>query len=256
MDKNNTGKPALPAGRYLKYAIGEIILVVIGILIALQVNNWNEKRKDRLLEENYLQWLKADLQKNQKQLIFSKGLCDIRLNQIDLITKAIENPDDSIINPNELVESIEKVTWKSYLPLSKIVYSELQNTGRLVLIDSKNLREELANYYAEAEHWEMVLKSIEYQGEFSKETAGLLNKDILKQIEISEPNEMEKAKNYSINNIDELKAKTIITRLANNSNATKWLPQINHYHVLSKEVIELLISKNHQLLDIVEHNLN
>ena len=36
------GKPALPAGRYFKYAIGEIILVVIGILIALQINNWNE----------------------------------------------------------------------------------------------------------------------------------------------------------------------------------------------------------------------
>ena len=33
-------------GKYLKYAIGEIILVVFGILIALQINNWNEKRKD------------------------------------------------------------------------------------------------------------------------------------------------------------------------------------------------------------------
>ena len=32
-------------GKYLKYAIGEILLVVIGILIALQVNTWNEKRK-------------------------------------------------------------------------------------------------------------------------------------------------------------------------------------------------------------------
>ena len=38
MQKNNTGK-------YLKYAIGEIVLVVIGILIALQINNWNEQRK-------------------------------------------------------------------------------------------------------------------------------------------------------------------------------------------------------------------
>jgi hypothetical protein len=42
--ENKTGKPALPAGRYFKYAIGEIILVVIGILIALQINNWNEAK--------------------------------------------------------------------------------------------------------------------------------------------------------------------------------------------------------------------
>ena len=42
---------ALPAGRYLKYAIGEIVLVVIGILIGLQVNSWNEQRKDRIHEK-------------------------------------------------------------------------------------------------------------------------------------------------------------------------------------------------------------
>ncbi|WP_194977145.1 DUF6090 family protein [Aquiflexum lacus] len=40
--------------RYLIYAIGEILLVVIGILIALQINNWNEWRKDRIKEENIL----------------------------------------------------------------------------------------------------------------------------------------------------------------------------------------------------------
>ena len=42
------------AGRYLKYAVGEIVLVVIGILIALQVNNWNEfKKTDQLAENKY-----------------------------------------------------------------------------------------------------------------------------------------------------------------------------------------------------------
>ena len=46
MEKNKTGK-------YFKYAIGEIVLVVIGILIALQINNWNENRK-ALIKENAL----------------------------------------------------------------------------------------------------------------------------------------------------------------------------------------------------------
>ena len=41
---NKTGKPAFQTGRYLKYAIGEIALVMIGILLALQVNNWNQDR--------------------------------------------------------------------------------------------------------------------------------------------------------------------------------------------------------------------
>ena len=40
--------------KYLRYAIGEIVLVVIGILIALQINNWNEQRKDRIIEKQIL----------------------------------------------------------------------------------------------------------------------------------------------------------------------------------------------------------
>ncbi len=47
MEKNKTGK-------YLKYAIGEIVLVVIGILIALSINNWNEERKGKQKEMVFL----------------------------------------------------------------------------------------------------------------------------------------------------------------------------------------------------------
>ncbi len=54
----------IKTGKYLKYAIGEIILVVIGILIALQINNWNEARKLKSVEIKILQDLKNDIQEN------------------------------------------------------------------------------------------------------------------------------------------------------------------------------------------------
>lgn len=57
MSENKTGK-------YLKYAIGEIILVVIGILIALQINNLNEQRKQSNLEQDYLIALKREYENN------------------------------------------------------------------------------------------------------------------------------------------------------------------------------------------------
>jgi hypothetical protein len=61
MEKNKTGK-------YFKYAIGEIVLVVVGILIALQINNWNEQRKINLQEQELLDGLEIEFTINYNRL--------------------------------------------------------------------------------------------------------------------------------------------------------------------------------------------
>jgi len=61
MSENKTGK-------YLKYAIGEILLVVLGILIALSINNWNENQKNKSKKEVLLKALKIEFISNLKQI--------------------------------------------------------------------------------------------------------------------------------------------------------------------------------------------
>lgn len=56
------------ASKYLKYAIGEIVLVVIGILIALQINNWNETKKEIRILNDYLVKIKSHTQEDLRQL--------------------------------------------------------------------------------------------------------------------------------------------------------------------------------------------
>jgi hypothetical protein len=51
--------------KYLIYAVGGIVLVVIGILIALQINNWNENRKDRALEKTYIYRILDELEEEE-----------------------------------------------------------------------------------------------------------------------------------------------------------------------------------------------
>ena len=55
-------------GKYLKYAIGEIVLVMIGILLALQVNEWNKERNRKKTEQVIIEQLIADLRKSQYEL--------------------------------------------------------------------------------------------------------------------------------------------------------------------------------------------
>ena len=61
MEKNKTGK-------YFKYAIGEIVLVVIGILIALSINTWNETRKQDITEKEIINGIKNDLTKDKEYI--------------------------------------------------------------------------------------------------------------------------------------------------------------------------------------------
>ena len=69
--------------KYLKYAIGEIVLVVIGILIALQINNWNENRKANAIGKQYLKGIKEDLQKDLKNI---DSIIDIHRYNISIVS--------------------------------------------------------------------------------------------------------------------------------------------------------------------------
>jgi hypothetical protein len=60
MEKNPTAGGSGNTRKYFKYATGEILLVVIGILIALQINNWNEEKKEHKIELSILTELLND----------------------------------------------------------------------------------------------------------------------------------------------------------------------------------------------------
>ena len=86
-------------GKYFKYAIGEIVLVVIGILIALQINNWNENRKLKVNEKAVIESLIEDLQNDYNHFEEEK----IYLNkQLSLVDELITDPTNSKLAKTDL----------------------------------------------------------------------------------------------------------------------------------------------------------
>ena len=127
--------------KYLLYAIGEIILVVIGILIALSINNWNENRKNSIEEkailENLLENLK--LSKTQSELLISEETAlKQRLIQILGISSKMPNITSEII-PDSIFKN---AVWElqSDQPTFN-AYNNLKSTNKLNLIKNKNINE-------------------------------------------------------------------------------------------------------------------
>ena len=141
MEQNKTGK-------YFKYAIGEIILVVIGILIALQINNWNEERKKSLKENYYLNSIKSSIQLSQKELSRVIGDAELISSCADTLFLIIAKNKTEQLNGKFLDSLLFNAGDYSLISLNDGGIQEILNTGSLDLIKDDRIRLHLASWGA------------------------------------------------------------------------------------------------------------
>ena len=134
-------------GKYFKYAIGEIILVVIGILIALQINNWNELKKTRMKEHFALIEIISDLEQN------ISSINGIVFTDINSISKCVNSLNIIIVNMEQTKvyhDSLSIHFWQNFrypdLDIKSSGYESLASIG-MDLINDNELRSNIGKYY-------------------------------------------------------------------------------------------------------------
>ena len=141
--------------KYLIYAIGEIILVVIGILIALSINNWNESRKENKISQEYLAGIASDLKKDLKQL---DEILEIQIIPISIIssidnvfTEEYHEPEKhasffNAIDTSQVKSLFHRST--SYRP-TKGTYNSLISDGKSGFIKNRDAYQVIQEVYEE-----------------------------------------------------------------------------------------------------------
>ena len=135
--------------KYLLYAVGEIVLVVIGILIALQINNWNESRKIKHQEVSYLERL---LSENKLDIeTFAASIKDLEKGK-ETVVDFSEALKSNMINNSLLIHyANEYFKYGSIYPIfssSTSTFDDLSSTGNLEVIANTRLRENIVKHYA------------------------------------------------------------------------------------------------------------
>ena len=168
--------------KYMRYAVGEIFLVMIGILLALQVNNWNQERKNNSLKESYLKNLIVDLNKDIDNLE--------QLNAINTLAESEGFYLADFLN-NTLVEIdtlrlTNSIFYVGYVPNITIIsstYNDLINGNNIHLFNDVELKRLLDDYYIR-NNWiqlfnNRILKTAwyDYRDEMSKFHSPLLYQD-------------------------------------------------------------------------------
>ena len=146
--------------RYFKYAIGEIVLVVIGILIALQINNWNEGRKTKQQAQNYKKTIVNDLALDTVAINALIKRTKIYKKNITKYFNYIDSIKPSSSNINKLSDSLSKVDvlYMKYYPVNNS-FKQMATKGNGGLL-SKKQRDFLLDLLEEQEEIGIIIDNL------------------------------------------------------------------------------------------------
>jgi hypothetical protein len=167
--------------KYMRYAIGEIVLVVVGILIALQINNWNEDRKEGLEERKILKDLHDEFNQNLTNLKFKDSILETTILNLEVLFLELRRPEkrfkgnslDSILS-----RALNSPTW---IP-SEYVLKGLESSGNLTKLRNEQLKKLLfdwARFYSELDETQQMIETTNSQFiGYVKDNGSLRNVDV------------------------------------------------------------------------------
>ena len=137
--------------KYMIYAIGEIILVVIGILIALQINNWNEGRIEQRQITEYAHALIKDLERDLIMAEVIAAEIDLLINKIETLTAyVIDRPVEQMSNL-DLFYLMHKPFYRPY-SWNRTALDQIKSSGALRQMKNQHLAEMISEYEALTYH--------------------------------------------------------------------------------------------------------
>jgi len=134
--------------KYTRYAIGEIVLVVIGILIALQINNWNEDRKARKQEANFLSEIRNDLDKDAAKLEYINRFLVKRIEILDTLLSYVRNPNKTM-GLDKFGMYVEPLYYIENPLIYVTAFESAKTSGIFNNFKEKELLKDLTQYYAD-----------------------------------------------------------------------------------------------------------
>jgi hypothetical protein len=135
--------------KYLRYAIGEIVLVVIGILIALQVNNWNQNRINLKESIMHLKSLKSDLEVDTIYFNQQKREAQKQIDDYRIFFKKCYETQNNIKEVTELIDLAYPLT--NYLHVQNSTFLEMVNASKLNDLANEELKRSIVALYRDYE---------------------------------------------------------------------------------------------------------
>jgi hypothetical protein len=153
----------------------EILIVVVGIFIGLQVDDWNEVRKDRVREADYLQRIDVELAEDISEFETGITLANRRIGDAQIILAVLADPTSVTGKPTEFVRALVRAGFTYFPVVNDHTFEEIKSAGELGIIRDVALRISITKYYQQVRQYSQwgYLREIN-QTEYLKRQAGIL----------------------------------------------------------------------------------
>lgn len=149
-------------GKYFKYAVGEITLVVIGILIALGINSWNQDRLNDKRELDLLRNLNEELYSNISLLKEIDSVFDKKAKECSQAMELLKHPLD--LDKFLKINSLVTTRWAVFR-VNRNTYDEMLNSGSFYSLNNNKLQEDIRSHYTKANNYVKTFQEINENGQ-------------------------------------------------------------------------------------------
>lgn len=159
--------------KYMRYAIGEIVLVVIGILIALSINNWNQNQQEKRIEQATLKALLSEFKDNRTSV--KDYLEDVKIMRKygDTLRRLI-GPEMTYVIADDVHKLMGMIGKTTKCVVSVDVLEDAQSSGRLNLLSNVEIRQAISKWSSQLK--ELQGEEFDWAQEFSSQFAPYANK--------------------------------------------------------------------------------
>lgn len=223
----------------------DLTVVVVGILIALQLDGWAERREADRLELAYLQRLAEDFEIERSRMEAAERFANARIDAARFLGRILADPAVAAAEPTRVPWALETATWRSFPQINAFVYRELQSTGRLILLSSESLRRNLAEHYTALQHDARVGEDLTAQQRFDGAVAGLLTIDELEAVE-------RVAGDYDQLRMSPDRARAVARAFSQRPAAIAELPSLVQHHTFNLRVISAMQQRADEIIQQID----
>lgn len=229
----------------------EIIVVVVGLMLALQLDGWVEQRGERQKEAEYVQRLISDMEMDVAAIQRAIDIASMRLRLADLLMEVSREPAVAITRPVEFVGAVNQAAYTYTPSLTSHTFEDLRSTGNMRLLLDQDLKDALYDYYGydqsqrqyrplqfatEHRHFELVAGILSHEQEvFSQDTLKFFN-----------PYDMDNIENAQL---DLAEVRAAAERFSKRPELVAWLPQVRHLQIEQMSVHQTRLDKGKSVLD-------